>query len=114
MVLRRLSQAGLLSSHFGLRGGYRLKQTAFDLSLANLSEVLDGDDLLAPCARPGGPACRGCPSDGACSIRPPLVAAAQAARRAMEAIRVVDLIAERRPSPKATGDASPSEPACAA
>lgn len=48
-VLKVLSQGGLLESHQGSRGGYRLARSAEDISAAEIIEVLEGPVSLTEC-----------------------------------------------------------------
>lgn len=48
-VLKLLSQGGLLESHQGSQGGYRLARSADKISAAEIIEVLEGPVSLTAC-----------------------------------------------------------------
>ncbi|MBD3369868.1 Rrf2 family transcriptional regulator [Candidatus Fermentibacteria bacterium] len=56
-VLQRLAREGLVESCRGRAGGFRLARPAFDISLMELVEAVDGPSLTGGCLL-GDPVCR--------------------------------------------------------
>ena len=68
-VLQRLVQRGLLVSHQGTRGGYRLARAAGAISVADVIQAIDGPLTMTACseAEPDK-----CDQYSSCSVRDPL------------------------------------------
>ena len=67
-VLQRLSRRGLLVSHQGTRGGYRLARSARAISVADVIQANDGPVTVTACSV-GSP---DCDQYEKCSVRDPL------------------------------------------
>jgi FeS assembly SUF system regulator len=62
-ILKHMARAGIIGSHRGVNGGYRLDQTVDDISVARLIEALEGPIGMTTCSVESG-ACEhedGCP-----------------------------------------------------
>ncbi|MEE8258489.1 MAG: SUF system Fe-S cluster assembly regulator [Sphingomonadales bacterium] len=66
-IMGALSKADLLTSHRGLKGGFRMKRAAEDISVANIIEAVDGPIALTNCIEhtPGD-----CCYESLCSMKP--------------------------------------------
>jgi len=66
-IMGALSKAGLLTSHRGLKGGFRLERAPEDISVANVIEAVDGPIALTNCIEhaPGD-----CCYESVCSMKP--------------------------------------------
>ncbi len=67
-VLQRLSKKGLLVSHQGTRGGYRLSRTADQISVADVIVAIDGPVMVTACSDGD----ESCDQYSKCNIRDPL------------------------------------------
>ena len=67
-VLQRLVRSGLLVSHQGTRGGYRLSRRATTISVADVIEAIDGPVSVTACSS----AEENCDQYSKCSVRDPL------------------------------------------
>ena len=67
-VLQRLVRRGLLSSHQGTRGGYRLSRPASMISVADIIQAIDGPLTVTACSTEA----ENCGQYSKCSIRDPL------------------------------------------
>lgn len=67
-ILQRLAQSGLVSSHMGVHGGYRLARPSNSISVADVVQVIDGPVALTSCAL--GEA--RCEQFSTCTVRDPL------------------------------------------
>ena len=67
-VLQRLVQRGLLVSHQGTRGGYRLARPATSISVADVIQAIDGPLKMTACSIDDPT----CDQYAACSVRDPL------------------------------------------
>lgn len=65
-ILQKLTRAGMVKSHRGLRGGYQLSADPADLTLRHLVEVMEGGVALNICAVEG----QSCNLKDACAIHP--------------------------------------------
>ncbi len=66
-LLKILVKAELLSSIQGARGGYRLKKSADDISIASVIEAVEGPIAMTECATGDH---SGCHVQNSCSIKP--------------------------------------------
>jgi len=53
-LLKRLSQAGIILSEMGLKGGYRLHQPLSTITLADILKAIDGPLELTACVNQSG------------------------------------------------------------
>lgn len=56
-VLKLLSQADLLESHRGIKGGYAIARTPDEISMADIIRALDGPIALTDCVGEDGTLC---------------------------------------------------------
>jgi Rrf2 family protein len=68
-LLQRLARNGLVASHHGTKGGYRIARPASRISLREVIEAIEGPMAMLECLDP----CKGeCAQEGACTVRAPL------------------------------------------
>ena len=67
-ILQRLAHQGLVMSHHGTRGGYRLSRPASEITAAEVIEAIDGTVSLTQCFTDQGP----CLQLERCSVKSPL------------------------------------------
>lgn len=67
-VLQRLARRGLLSSHQGTRGGYRLASAPSAISVADIIQAIDGPLTVTACSSEA----ENCGQYSKCSVRDPL------------------------------------------
>ena len=67
-VLQRLARRGLLTSHQGTRGGYRLGRASGAISVADIIQAIDGPLTVTACSTDS----ESCGQYAKCSVRDPL------------------------------------------
>jgi Rrf2 family protein len=67
-VLQRLARRGLVTSHQGTRGGYRLARAASIISVADIIQAIDGPLTVTACSTEA----ENCDQYAKCSVRDPL------------------------------------------
>jgi Rrf2 family protein len=67
-VLQRLARRGLLRSHQGTRGGYRLSRASSAISIADIIQAIDGPFTVTACSDQD----ENCDQYAKCSVRDPL------------------------------------------
>ncbi len=67
-VLQRLARRGLLTSHQGTRGGYRLSRPSGAISVADVIQAIDGPLTVTACSSDA----ENCGQYAKCSVRDPL------------------------------------------
>ena len=67
-VLQRLARRGLVTSHQGTRGGYRLSRPASIISVADIIQAIDGPLTVTACSTDA----ENCDQYAKCSVRDPL------------------------------------------
>jgi len=67
-VLQRLARRGLLTSHQGTRGGYRLSRPTTAISVADIIEAIDGPLTVTACSTSDDQ----CGQFAKCNVRDPL------------------------------------------
>jgi len=67
-VLQRLARRGLLTSHQGTRGGYRLGRASSAISVADIIQAIDGPVSVTACSTESD----ACDQYDKCNIRDPL------------------------------------------
>jgi Rrf2 family protein len=67
-VLQRLARRGLVTSHQGTRGGYRLSRPALAISVADIIQAIDGPLTVTACSTES----ENCGQFAKCSVRDPL------------------------------------------
>lgn len=89
-VLAALTRAGVLVSHRGARGGYRLARSPKEISAAEIVAALDGPIAMTMCIEHGDGACE---VETACPSRRGWLRINAAIRRALEEVSLEDLAA---------------------
>jgi Rrf2 family protein len=67
-VLQKLARRGLLTSHQGTRGGYRLARSCGAISVADIIQAIDGPLTVTACSTED----ENCGQYSKCSVRDPL------------------------------------------
>jgi Rrf2 family protein len=67
-VLQRLARRGLVTSHQGTRGGYRLAKAPSIISVADIIQAIDGPLTVTACSTEA----ENCDQYAKCSVRDPL------------------------------------------
>ncbi|HEY7498571.1 MAG TPA: SUF system Fe-S cluster assembly regulator [Vicinamibacterales bacterium] len=67
-VLQRLARRGLVTSHQGTRGGYRLAKAPSVISVADIIQAIDGPLTVTACSTDA----ENCEQYAKCSVRDPL------------------------------------------
>ena len=67
-ILQRLARRGLLTSHQGTRGGYRLARATAQISVADIIQAIDGPLTVTACSTSAD----NCGQYAKCSVRDPL------------------------------------------
>jgi Rrf2 family protein len=67
-VLQRLARRGLLTSHQGTHGGYRLSKASGAISVADIIQAIDGPLTVTACSTEA----ENCGQYAKCSVRDPL------------------------------------------
>ena len=67
-VLQRLARRGLVTSHQGTRGGYRLAKAPSVISVADIIQAIDGPLTVTACSTDD----EQCEQFGKCNVRDPL------------------------------------------
>src|ERR671910_1962107 len=67
-VLQQLARRGLLTSHQGTRGGYRLARSSDAISVADIIQAIDGPLTVTACSTEA----ENCGQYSKCSVRDPL------------------------------------------
>ena len=67
-VLQQLARRGLLTSHQGTRGGYRLARSSSAISVADIIQAIDGPLTVTACSSESD----NCDQYAKCSVRDPL------------------------------------------
>lgn len=95
-ILKLLARSGVLESHRGAKGGYRLAATPERLSVASIIDALEGPIAITECidGTPGE-----CHQEAICSQRANWQLINRAIRQALEQISLADM-ARTEPAPK--------------
>lgn len=86
-VLQQLARRGVVASHKGVRGGYRLTRTADAISVAEIVEAIDGPLAMTACAL-GDDRCAQMPT---CTVRDPLQRVKERIATALHTISLDDM-----------------------
>ena len=89
-VIQRLARGGVLQSHRGIAGGYSLGRPPEDITLRDVTEVLEGVSLER-CALSLGPRC---PKQGGCQIQRTLRRVEEEYLKALEKVSIAEIAAE--------------------
>src|SRR5689334_15051983 len=95
-VLQRLVRRGLLASHQGTRGGYRLARLPGLISVADVIQAIDGPVTVTACSTDEGR----CEQYSKCSVRDPLWRVRERILAALGECTVAELAADP-PAPPA-------------
>jgi FeS assembly SUF system regulator len=94
-LLKLLCQGGLVESHRGVRGGYKLSKEPSSITVTEMIRVLEGEIALTDCAEEGPCSCgfeQSCPTKGHWK------AINQAVRQALSNVSLQDMIEKPKPS----------------
>ena len=94
-VLQRLARRGLLASHQGTRGGYRLARGATAISVADIIQAIDGPLTVTACSTDA----ENCDQYGKCNIRDPLWKIKDRILSALATCSLQEVAAEPTPDP---------------
>jgi Rrf2 family protein len=97
-VLQRLVQRGLLVSHQGTRGGYRLARAAAAISVADVIQAIDGPLTVTACSVDD----QDCHQYSSCSVRDPLWRIKDRIVSALATFTVQDLTLDELPAAPVT------------
>ena len=92
-VLADLVRAGLVTGSAGRRGGYRLAVRPDAITVLRVFDATDGADEPPRCVHRGMP----CDTDGRCAVHDTVAGATRAARDAMAATSMADLVRRMHP-----------------
>jgi Rrf2 family protein len=92
-VLQRLVRRGLLVSHHGTRGGYRLARHAGLVSVADVIEAIDGPVTITACSTEDGR----CEQYSRCNVRDPLMRVRERILAALGGCTIAELAADPPP-----------------
>ena len=87
-LMGRLASAGLLRSARGTGGGFTLARDAGGISLADIVEAVEGPIAMTTCADEGR---SDCALEGACQVKPHLLAVNGAVRGALQGVTLASL-----------------------
>jgi Rrf2 family protein len=68
-LLQRLARRGLVASHHGTKGGYRIARPPSTISLREIIEAIEGPMAVVECLDPCKPECG---QDATCTVKAPL------------------------------------------
>jgi Rrf2 family protein len=109
-VLQRLARRGLLASHQGTRGGYRLGRAPAAISVADIIQAIDGPLTVTACSTDA----ENCDQYGKCSVRDPLWRIKDRILAALATCSLQEVAADTPPDPTVplvvAGRASSSKP----
>jgi len=92
-ILRELARHGVLSVKRGRGGGYSLRQSPDELSIARVIDVVDGHASQFACLDPIHPSrCQECPGPGTCAAQVVLNQMGIASQRVLQNMTLADLI----------------------
>lgn len=90
-LLWLLNRAGLVQSHRGARGGYRLARPAGDIRLSEVIRILDDEMVETHCKSYTG-VLDVCVHTGDCGIRPVIVGLHEIVQQALSGITLAELL----------------------
>jgi Rrf2 family protein len=94
-VLQRLVQRGLLVSHQGTRGGYKLARVPSQISVADVIQAIEGPVTVTACTTEEGQ----CEQFSKCNVRDPLYRVRERILAALGECTIAELAAD--PAPRA-------------
>ena len=92
-ILHKLVKGGLVSSFKGVKGGYKLKRTAEDITLKQVIELIDGPIVIARCLE-GGEECSLNPDKTSCVFHHIFDALSIDVARKLNKITIADIISK--------------------
>lgn len=92
-ILKALTREGFLLSHRGAKGGYALARRPEAISVAEVIDALEGPIALTECGTEVHGACE---RESRCSVRQPWQQINREVRKALEKVRLSDLVAPGR------------------
>src|SRR6476619_4189055 len=92
-VLQRLARRGLLTSHQGTRGGYRLAKASSAISVADIIQAIDGPLTVTACSTEA----ENCGQFAKCSVRDPLWRIKDRILAALATCSLLEVSTERPP-----------------
>jgi Rrf2 family protein len=95
-VLQRLVRRGLLASHQGTRGGYRLVRLPSQVSVADVIQAIDGPVSVTACSASDDGACE---QFAKCNVRDPLWRVRERILAALGECTIAELAADPPPVP---------------
>lgn len=98
-VLQRLARRGLLTSHQGTRGGYKLSKASSAISVADIIQAIDGPLTVTACSSEA----ENCGQFAKCSVRDPLWRIKDRIVSALATCTVFDLTIEA-PEPRPSAE----------
>ncbi len=109
-VLQRLAKRGLLASHQGTHGGYRLARPATLISLADVIQAIDGPVMVTACSD----ADESCDQYSKCNVRDPLWRLKDRIVQSLAAFTIQELASDDAPGPFALSVTAPPRraPSC--
>ena len=95
LILADLREAGLLHSHRGKMGGYRLSRPTHLISLGDIIRVIEGPLALVPCvSRTAYRSCGDCKDEASCAIRHAMMRVRDETARILDGTSLADAAAE--------------------
>jgi Rrf2 family protein len=92
-ILRELARHGVLTVKRGRGGGYSLRQSPAELTIAHVIDVVDGHASQFSCLDPINPKrCQECPGPDACAAQVVLNQMGLASQRVLQNMTLADLI----------------------
>lgn len=92
-ILRELARHGVLQVKRGRGGGYTLRQTPGELSIARVIDIVDGHASQFACLDPVNPTrCQECPGKGPCAAQVVLNQMGVASQRVLTSMTLADLM----------------------
>src|SRR2546430_6771361 len=92
-VLQRLVRRGLLASHQGTRGGYKLARVPSEISVADVIQAIDGPVTVTACSTDEGQ----CEQFAKCNVRDPLWRVRERILSALGECTIAELAADPPP-----------------
>jgi Rrf2 family protein len=92
-ILRELARHGVLQVKRGRGGGYSLRDSPEELSIARVIDIVDGHASQFACLDPVSPKrCQECPGKGPCAAQLVLNQMGVASQRVLQSMTLADLI----------------------
>jgi Rrf2 family protein len=93
-VLQRLTRHGILESHQGTRGGYRLARPSDRISVADVIQAIDGPVTVTACSTDADQ----CDQYSRCNVRDPLVRIKDRILLALDTVKISELASDAEPA----------------